>query len=189
MKVARAIGVWLACVGSAGLLAAAAGLGVVYGGIYDVRASRPHYWPMAWLTRTTMTWSDRRLARTIAAPSSFSAAQAQAGAQLYAQRCAACHGGPGLGRAAWASGLTPSPPYLLDAAHKWSAAQLFVIVHDGVKMTAMPAWGEAEPPARIWAVVAFLEALPGLSAADYQQLTAPRPGTDLLQPPHRATPG
>jgi hypothetical protein len=39
-------------------------------------------------------------------------------------------------------------------------------------MTAMPAWGEVERQDQVWDMVAFLEALPRLSAGDYARLRA-----------------
>jgi mono/diheme cytochrome c family protein len=73
------------------------------------------------------------------------------------------------------SALTPPPPYLLSSARRWTAPQLFVIVHDGLKMTAMPAWGEFMSDQQTWNVVAFLEVLPETSAADYARRRAAAP--------------
>ena len=81
-----------------------------------------------------------------------------------------CHGGPGVSRAPWVRGLTPTPPFLMDAAYRWTPAQLGYILEHGVKMSAMPAWGAVRTPAEIWELVAFLEALPDLSPSDFQRL-------------------
>ncbi len=35
--------------------------------------------------------------------------------------------------------MLPTPPFLIDASARWNHAELFRIVHNGVKMTAMPA--------------------------------------------------
>jgi mono/diheme cytochrome c family protein len=164
------------------IAAIAIALFVIFSGAFDVTASTPHHPLVAWATHTTMKHSVRARAKGRAAPKAFTAAQVAAGFNEYDQHCAACHGGPGLSRAVWASAISPTPPYLLDAARRWSPAELEFIVHNGVKMTAMPAWGEVERDDQIWNLVAFLEALPRLSAADYANMRASvTPSAPLLE--------
>jgi mono/diheme cytochrome c family protein len=90
-----------------------------------------------------------------------------------------CHGGPGLARAPWVRQLEPTPPYVIDASRRFTAPQLYFILLKGVKMSAMPAWGETRSPAELWNYVAFLEALPSLSPTDYA-----RRRNDNLPAPH-----
>jgi mono/diheme cytochrome c family protein len=144
---------------------------VVETGLFDATAETPHSFPVAWATHTTMIHSVQLRARAIVAPGPFTAAQVAAGARRYQQDCALCHGAPAVDRQPWIRGMNPTPPYLLDTARRWSAPQLYWIIARGVKMTGMPAWDETRSPADIWAVVAFLEALPSLSPADYARLT------------------
>ena len=151
-------------------LAAAFGLLVIYSGAFNTTADTPHEPAIAWVTHNTMIHSVRARAKDISAPARFSQTQVLAGLHDYDRLCAACHGGPGLARADWASGINPTPPYLLDSARRWSPSELYWIVSNGVKMTAMPAWGEVEPKSEIWELVAFLEALPTLSASEYAKL-------------------
>jgi cytochrome c553 len=66
--------------------------------------------------------------------------------------------------------MTPHPPNLAREVPKWSAHQLFYIVKHGVKFTGMPAWPAQQRDDEVWAVVAFLLILPGLTADDYQRL-------------------
>jgi len=47
---------------------------------------------------------------------------------------------------------------------------LFWVIKNGVKMTAMPAWGPTHSDQKIWAMVAFLEKLPHMTAAQYQEM-------------------
>jgi len=173
----------------------AVALWVIFSGAFDATASTPHLAPVAWATHTAMIHSIRARAAGVKAPSRFTEAQVVAGFAEYDLRCAACHGGPGVPRATWAAAITPTPPYLLDAARRWSPGELYFIVNNGVKMTAMPAWGEVERPDQVWDLVAFLEALPGLSAGNYARLRAsaapPRPFLEGAAPPaaaHGATP-
>ena len=160
-----------------------AGLGVVFSGVYDVAASRPHGALITWVTHTAFIHAVRLRARRVASPPPATPADVQAGLQAYVQDCEPCHGGPGVGRAAWTNGLTPPPPYLLDASQRWSPRELYWIVRHGAKMTAMPAWGEDKTDAEIWRIVDFLEASPRLSARDYARLrgASTSPSSDAPQ--------
>ena len=147
-----------------------AGIMIVAFGVYDVSASKPHSAPVDWLLHTTMIQSVRARAGDAPAAAPFSAAEVRRGFAVYDSHCVACHGGPGVPRAQWSAGLMPAPPYLLDAARRWSPAELRFIVGHGVKMTAMPAWDLSLPPSDVTSLVAFLEALPDLAPAQYQAM-------------------
>ncbi len=152
----------------------AGGLAIVEFGLFDVRASTPHSPLMAWATHTTMIHSVQRQAAGTEAEAPTPDA-VRAGFRLYDTDCVGCHGAPGVGREPWANGMTPSPPFLLDAPRHWSPGQLQFIVANGVKMTAMPAWNAVHSPSQIRSIVAFLEALPYLTAGDYARLRAAGP--------------
>lgn len=145
-------------------------LAVVEFGLFDVRASTPHKRIVAWAAHKAMIDSMRLHSRHVQPPERFTPADVVAGFHAYDTHCVMCHGGPGVARAAWVKGMTPSPPYIVDSARFWTPAELFTIVNDGVKMTAMPAWGDTLGRGRVWNVVAFLEALPYLSPRDYDAL-------------------
>jgi len=166
---------WLLAWFAAGAVGGACALAVVGLGLYDVRATRPHNALFAWATHTTMIHSVQLRAGQ-AASFHVTADQVEAGFRLYDANCAVCHGGPSLSRAAWVSGMTPTPPYLVDAAHRWTPAQLHFIIAGGVKMTGMPGWSTTLSDHEIWDLVNFLEALPWLSGRDYQKMRTPRQG-------------
>jgi mono/diheme cytochrome c family protein len=165
LTLALAWGAGLATVG-------AVALAVVCFGFFNTTASTPHPAIIAWATHMTMKNDVRRNAARITAPPPFTPAQVQHGFALYDANCAVCHGGPGLARAPWISGMTPAPPFLLDTARQWTPSQLYWIVRHGVRMTGMPAWDQTLSEADVWDVVAFLEALPNYSAADYARARA-----------------
>lgn len=146
---------------------------VVGEGLFDVTARDQHNPLVGWAIHATMVRAEQRSARGVAPPARFTPQAVAAGARSYAADCAACHGAPGTARASWTTGLTPTPPYLIDAPRRWSAPELYGIVADGVKMTAMPAWSINRSRQDIWNIVAFLEALPNLSPRDYARLTSP----------------
>jgi cytochrome c553 len=78
--------------------------------------------------------------------------------------------------------MTPSPPELTDRLVRWAPEELFSIVKHGIKFTGMPAWPAQTRDDEVWAVVAFLRALPQLDANGYNDLaglTQAAPGDRL----------
>lgn len=139
-------------------------------GLYDSRASTPHSKLFAWAIHVTMIHSVRGHAHENARSDPADRAVLLSGAKEYEAHCIACHGGPGVARAPWASAMLPTPPYLIDAPKRWSRAELFTLLHDGVKMTGMPAWGELEPDRKIADIVAFLQVMPNLTSAQFAEV-------------------
>ena len=140
---------------------------IVQSGIYNVGASRPHNKFTEWLTHSTMIASVKFHARGIDAPKQATADQVVSGFCDYETHCVACHGAAGVARQQWVSGMTPDPPYVLDAPRKWTPAQLFWIVKHGIKLTAMPAWRNELDDRAVWNVVAYLEATQKLPPQSY----------------------
>ena len=68
--------------------------------------------------------------------------------------------------------MRPEPPHLTEAASEWSAAEIYWIVENGIKMSGMPAFGAHHGPEGIMALTAFVTQLPGLSPEDYRALTS-----------------
>lgn len=167
--------------------------GLVVGcGWYDVAATKPHWLITSWLLHTTMINSVKWRAGDIRAPSTFTVDQVRAGFHEYEEHCVMCHGGPGVSRSQWVSGLDPTPPYLIDAARRWSPAELKTIIGSGVKMTAMPAWTLTQSDSKIWSLVAFLERLPDITASQYSAMRAShgRPAQGAIESANsRTTPG
>lgn len=167
-----------------GVLMALAGLAVIETGSFDARASTPHARLVAWATHTTMIHSMQRGAAKVQPPPAFTPEETEAGFRLYERDCLVCHGGPGTRRGALAQGMNPSPPFLLDASGRWTRGQLFWIVRNGVKMTGMPAWETVDSDGQIWDLVAFLEAMPWMKPADFQNKVAQdRAATAAEAPP------
>jgi mono/diheme cytochrome c family protein len=172
----RSLTIWLAGVAT-GLVAVALGAVIVIeGGLFDATASTPHNPIVALATHTAFVRSVQVSAAAIHAPARFTSAQVAAGLADYSASCAGCHGAPGLARAPWANAMTPSPPYLSDSARRWRPRELYWIIGQGAKMTAMPAWAESRSDAQIWDLVAFVEAMPVLKPSDYARMRpAPHP--------------
>src|SRR5690606_13090763 len=101
----------------------------------------------------------------------------QRGAGHYELVCATCHGSPAREPEEFAQHLTPRPPPLLDQMQRWRPlARTFWTVKHGIKRTAMPAWPTQLRDDEVWDLVAFIEAMPKLTAGQYRQLAGDRRG-------------
>jgi len=156
-------------------------------GLFEVAASKPHGPLVYQVVKTTMVHAVRLRARGTAAPPRFERGRILAGFCAYEAHCVTCHGALSVARDRWANGLTPDPPYLIDAPLHWTPGQLHWIITNGVKMTAMPAWGDSLSDSEVWNLVAFLETAnrqPGayvaLRAANVCALPAAPPGKQPL---------
>ena len=165
---------WQAVLWTIGALATLAALciaAVVYGGLYDVAATAQHTSPVHALLETTMHASVRRRARDVAVPASLDSPQrVRHGAACFRAHCEQCHGGPGAGAAPIGMAMQPVPGSLIGAARTWRAGELYWITRHGIKMSGMPAWQYHLSEPQLWAVVAFVQRLPDLTAATYAEL-------------------
>ena len=154
-------------------LAAAAliiGLLFIFSGTYNVAATSPHLAPVKWMMETVMDRSVASHARGITAPNLEDSAMFHEGFEHYQEMCVECHSAPGVPRSEMARGLYPRAPRLTHAADEMSAAELFWITKNGVKMTGMPAFGPTHTDEQIWAITAFLKKMPAIDSAAYDSL-------------------
>jgi mono/diheme cytochrome c family protein len=149
---------------------AMAGVLFVASGIYDIAAATPH-WPVTkWVMEKTRNRSIAFHAADIKVPPGLDdPAKIVLGTEHFAAHCASCHGAPGVPRSETAEGLYPQPPDLAHAADHYSQAELFWIVRNGIKMTGMPNWSDHSDE-ELWATVAFIGKLPGMTEQDYGKL-------------------
>lgn len=153
------------------LIGAAVGASFIYSGLYDIGADAPH-WPA--VSRAIETLRDRsvaaRLADNAAAPDLHDSSLIAKGAEHYAAMCTGCHLAPGMEESELRAGLYPQPPKLAEQSGEDPAEQFWIIKH-GLKLTAMPAWGQTHDDAAIWALVAFVQQLPGMTPQAYAAAT------------------
>lgn len=166
----------------AGAVAAVAAAAVVALGVYDVAATEQHTRPVYTLLEAGMRQSIRFHARDIVPPPLEDPALIDSGRSLYARNCVRCHGAPGVAPESFALGMTPSPANLAYAAREWPARELYWTLKRGLKMTGMPAWDFRLSDEEMWAIVAYLQAMPGESPQDYRNATSERDrATDQAQ--------
>jgi mono/diheme cytochrome c family protein len=148
------------------------GLAFIYSGLFEVAASQPHWYITRWILETARTRSIKVHATVIQVPPGRGdPAQLLIGTEHFAAHRAVCHGAPGVSKGEIAEGLNPQPPDLAYSPEHYTISELFWIVKHGIKMTGMPAWGDHSDD-ELWATVAFIEKLPGMSDQDYAKLVA-----------------
>ena len=82
-----------------------------------------------------------------------------AGAALYQQHCAVCHGVPGAPTTAIAAGMFPHPPQLLrgKGVTDDEPGETFWVVANGIRLTGMPGFRGALNDEQIWQVSLLLK--------------------------------
>src|SRR6185312_12473712 len=82
-----------------------------------------------------------------------------AGAHIYREHCAVCHGVGGQGPSSVAKGMYPKPPQLLDPKHGVTddpPGETYWKVSNGIRMTGMPSFHQSLSQTQIWQVSLML---------------------------------
>lgn len=156
---------------AAGAMAAAC---FVWAGVYDISANEAHTQPVHSLLELTMHRSVKRHAADIATPRLDDEALIARGALCFRDHCVQCHGGPGVAQGGIGRSMQPLPGPLVDAPQHWKPRELYWITRNGIKMSGMPAWQHRLADDELWAVVAFMQRLPSLTAADFVSQAGPQ---------------
>ncbi len=157
-------------VGSAALLVGA------YSGLVNVGADDPHFPAVhAFLTMARDRAIEVR-SRNIEVPKLDDEALIHVGAGNYNAMCIGCHLAPGVAKTELSQALYPAPPNLSEVGIDGSPAATFWVIKHGIKASGMPAWGTSMGDEYIWGMVAFINQLPGMDAAQYQALVASSSG-------------
>lgn len=104
----------------------------------------------------------------------------QEGLAHFADHCAGCHANDGSGQTPIGKNVYPKAPDLrLPDTQSMSDGELFWVIHNGIRFTAMPAWGEGDPAQDLdsWKLVHFLRHLPQLTTEELDQMKALNPKT------------
>lgn len=174
MKVVAVIASTVAALLVAALAGAAA---VVYGGVYNVAATRQHTQLVYSLLEITLRHSVRLRANGIAPPPLDDAQRIARGAACFKAHCVQCHGAPGVSQGEIGKSMQPLPGPLVDAPQRWRPQDVYWITRHGIKMSGMPAWEFRLADEQIWDVTAFMQRLPDLTPEAYAEATQ-TPTTD-----------
>jgi len=82
-----------------------------------------------------------------------------AGAKVYKENCAVCHGLPGEPKNAIAQGMYPAPPQLFHGAGVTDddAWESYWKVENGIRMTGMPGFKDRLTEPQIWQVIVLVK--------------------------------
>jgi len=152
------------------VVAVLAVLAVMYTGVFNVATAWRDPPLLRWVLVTTRESSIERRARGVQVPVLIGAQRIDNGFRGYREMCAICHGTPGGDPPPLAMGLNPEPPDLSREDEHMSAAELFWVIKNGIRMTGMPSWGRSHSDEELWDIVAFVKTLPDMSATEYHAL-------------------
>ncbi|WP_166434107.1 c-type cytochrome [Roseovarius spongiae] len=160
-----------------GVIAAMAILGVVL--VYlaaplNIAARIGPYPGVAWVLHTYMKQWARNWSYWVEKPDYVdlsNPALVRLGAGYYETGCAACHGAPGRERNPLVRLMEPAPPSLAsEEVANFSDKELYWIVWNGVRYTAMPGWTGDNRQDEVWAIVAFMREYGAIAPRDYVRL-------------------
>jgi mono/diheme cytochrome c family protein len=97
-----------------------------------------------------------------------------AGAQVYKDHCAVCHGLPGQAPTAIASGMFPKPPKLMEGTGVTDdpPGETYWKVSGGIRMTGMPGFDKSLSTTQMWQVSLLCANADKVSAAVKSSLVA-----------------
>lgn len=142
----------------------------IYSGWYNVSAMNNESGMMKWIFKTVRNNSIEARLANISVPDLNDSSLIKEGFEHYNEMCASCHGAPGIEETELSKGLNPRAPYLPKIAKYIVPAKLFWATKNGIRMTGMPAWGKTHSDNKIWAIVAFVKKLPGMTKKDYYKM-------------------
>lgn len=104
----------------------------------------------------------------------------------FADHCAQCHGNDGRGRTSIGRSFYPKAPDMTHVeTQSQSDGELFATIENGIRLTAMPAWGDgtAESAYGSWTLVHFIRHLPQITEDEISEMEKlnPRPHAEWAQ--------
>lgn len=96
----------------------------------------------------------------------------------FADHCAICHGNDGSGQTEIGKNLYPKAPDMRQAdTQDLTDGELFFIIHNGIRLTGMPAWGSSPPEKDLesWKLVHFLRHLPKITKEELEEMKTLNP--------------
>ncbi|HLJ30093.1 MAG TPA: c-type cytochrome [Candidatus Angelobacter sp.] len=104
-------------------------------------------------------------AKNMSNPMPLTAERLEEARHHFADHCATCHANDGSGNTEMGQNLYPKAPDMRQqATQSKSDGELYFIIHNGIRLSGMPAWGPASGDDNdSWALVNFIRHLPQLS--------------------------
>ena len=156
---------------------------VLESGAYNIAATEKH-WS---ITEKIIEWvresSVEARAKDLQVPSLDDEKLLASGAEHYHAMCTICHLAPGLKPTELSIGLYPQAPIfhqrepINDPTKKLERARAyFWVIKNGLKMTAMPAWGLSHDDSSIWGMTAFVLKMSKMTPEHYENLVSSAKG-------------
>lgn len=154
---------------------------IIVGGRFDVSVAAQLPQPVHDLIHQTRVNAVRREARKLKAPTIDLDDEAILFRAVngFQSMCADCHQPPGGQPSALARSLNPTPANLSEAAAKRSLEELFWVTRNGIRMSAMPAWGRHHDDDDLWALAALVRQFPRMTAKEYAGILARTRQSDI----------
>jgi mono/diheme cytochrome c family protein len=102
----------------------------------------------------------------------------------FADHCATCHGNDGSGKTEIGQNLYPKPPDMRQAGtQNLTDGEIYYIIHNGIRLTGMPAWGEAGKDDDSWKLVLFIRHLPQMTPGEMKEMERfnPKSAADRME--------
>src|SRR5450759_4801530 len=89
----------------------------------------------------------------------------------FADHCATCHGNDGSGKTQIGQNLYPKAPDMrLPATQNLTDGEIYYVIHNGIRLTGMPAWGTEVNDDDSWKLVLFIRHLPQITPEEARQM-------------------
>lgn len=111
-----------------------------------------------------------------------------AGAKLYLDHCAGCHGVPSNPESTFMDSFYPPVPGFFHDAPDMPENQNFYIIQHGIRWTGMPAWNHTLNDMQTWQVVTFLSHMEKLPPAALAVFGPNAPVNQAASPQHMNMP-
>ena len=125
---------------------------------------------------------DKEIPKSV--PVAADEAAFNAGAQIYKEHCAVCHGLPGVPQSAIATGMFPKPPKLMEGTGVTDdpPAETYWKVAGGIRMTGMPGFEKTLSTTQMWQVSLLCANAEKMPASEKQVLTQVPPMPAMAVP-------
>ncbi len=141
----------------------------------------------AYVARKIRALAVPREAREAKNPVALSPEVLSEAMEHFADHCALCHANDGSGNAMIGKGLSPKPPDMrLPATQELEDGEIYYIIHNGIRFTGMPAFGEDKSGSSdedSWKLVHFIRHLPKMTEEELQAMKKlnPKSPADLAE--------
>lgn len=169
---------WILAAVIATVAAGAGGTVFMFSGLYNVGADVRHVRITEYIIRLTLHRSVAHHVQRDAPPDLEAPGLKKLGARYFDFGCTPCHGSPEREAGPIATSMYPAPPPLHEALLEWTVNEQHWILQHGLKFTGMPAWAGRDREREVWALVAFLQDVPGMTRDEYEAVAGLQPGGD-----------